>query len=381
MASLHKDPRGKSPFWYCAFYLPDGRRTLRSTKSRKHAEAIKICMGWEKAALSGREGTLTEAQIRRVCSDILENATGERPQFYTARGWLEEWLKDREGTAGGATMTRYRQVVRDFLEHLVERADLTVAAVSPADVRAFRDVLKKGGRTAATVNNVIKKVLNVPFAKAQRLGYIPLNPVAGVESLTKEKGVKRQPFDPAQISALLRASAGTDWEGLVYGGYFTGLRLGDLSGLRWESVDLDAALIRLQTAKTDTPVTVPIHPDFLEWLKKHRRGIGLASVFPKLAKCRINGAGGLSLQFRKLLDKAGIIPKATPRGGEAGRQRFDLSFHSLRHSFVTHLANAGIAPDIRKKLAGHAGDDIHLIYSHHDIDVLRGAVGAIPSIK
>lgn len=76
----------------------------------------------------------------------------------------------------------------------------------------------------------------------------------------------------------------------------------------------------------------------------------------------------------------GQTDRQPPRGGKAGRLRFNLSFHSLRHSFVTHLANAGIAPDIRKKLAGHAGDDVHPIYSHHDIDVLRGAVGAIPSI-
>jgi hypothetical protein len=43
MASLHKDPRGKSPFWYCAYTLPNGNRVLRSTKltDRKAAEAFR----------------------------------------------------------------------------------------------------------------------------------------------------------------------------------------------------------------------------------------------------------------------------------------------------------------------------------------------------
>src|SRR5438093_1082328 len=52
MASLHKDPRGKSPFFYCAFTLPDGRRTFRSTKLTDRKKAWEVCLQWEKAAAS-----------------------------------------------------------------------------------------------------------------------------------------------------------------------------------------------------------------------------------------------------------------------------------------------------------------------------------------
>ena len=48
MASIHKDPRGKSPFWYCAFYGADGRRMFRSTKATDRKMALKICFAWER---------------------------------------------------------------------------------------------------------------------------------------------------------------------------------------------------------------------------------------------------------------------------------------------------------------------------------------------
>ena len=71
MGSLHKDPRGRSPYWYCAFMLPDGRRTFRSTKKKDRKEAWDLCRAWEKAAESAGRGSLTEVQARKVLNEIL----------------------------------------------------------------------------------------------------------------------------------------------------------------------------------------------------------------------------------------------------------------------------------------------------------------------
>lgn len=380
MVSIHRDPRGKSPYWYCAFYLPDGRRAFKSTKEKKQAAALKICLGWEKAAVAGRSKTLTEAQIRNVLSDILENATGEPVQYYTTRSWLNEWISNRSSTASDTTMQRYRQVIRDFLEFLGDRADQTLAAVTPTQIREFRDQLKKGGRTDATVNNVVKKILNVPFAAALKLGYIPINPVAGVDGFKVRGGSNRHPFTNEQLVALVAAAKETEWKGVIFGGYYTGLRLSNLAQLKWGDVDFENRLIKVRTVKTDTPVVVPLHTNLERWLASRTRGIGQAPIFPDLCNCGIGGAGGLSAQFRKLLAKAGIVGKVTPKAGTEGRQRYSLSFHSLRHSFVTDLLNQGVAADIRKRLAGHASDDVHEIYSHHDVESLRVAVSSLPAL-
>jgi len=68
-------------------------------------------------------------------------------------------------------------------------------------------------------------------------------------------------------------------------------------------------------------------------------------------------------------------------GGKEGRAFNKLSFHSLRHTYVSQLANAGIAPDVRKLLAGHSDDRSHAVYTHTQLDTLRAAVGKLPSIK
>ena len=104
------------------------------------------------------------------------------------------------------------------------------------------------------------------------------------------------------------------------------------------------------------------------------------SVFPELAGKRISGASGLSAQFRQIVEKAGITGRVVTREGK-GRATNSKTFHALRHEFISALANAGVAPDIRQKLAGHADERVHAGYTHHEIKTLRGAVEKLPSLN
>ena len=85
MASIHKDPRGKSPFWYCAFYGADGRRMFRSTKETDRRKAFKICLAWEGAAAKARRKELTAAQARKVIAEMVAISSGETMSFQTVR--------------------------------------------------------------------------------------------------------------------------------------------------------------------------------------------------------------------------------------------------------------------------------------------------------
>ncbi len=380
MASIHKDSRGKSPFWYCAFYGADGRRMFRSTKCTDRKAALKICFGWEQASAQARRKELTAAQARRVIAEMVAISTGEPMSFHTARGWLNDWLANKTGAVSGRTLFRYQQVVRDFLTHLGPRAEASIASVSPGDIITFRNKLREEGRSVATCN-AIRSMLSVPFDVAHRLGFVPINPVSAVEPL-KDRSAKsggREPFT-AQESVRLVESAQGDWRGAVLLGATTGLRLGDLANLCWESIDLEAGLLRIETQKTGRVVVLPMHPDFATWLSGRPRGIGKAPVFPKLAGKRIAGGRGLSAQFRDIVEAAGINGRVVMRDGK-GRSTNSKTFHGLRHSFISRLANAGVAPEIRQKLAGHSDAKTHGIYTHHEIETLRGAIAKLPSLK
>ena len=73
-------------------------------------------------------------------------------------------------------------------------------------------------------------------------------------------------------------------------------------------------------------------------------------------------------------------PRASRDGEGAGRTTASLSFHSLRHTFISALANAGVASDLRQRLSGHSDDKTHQGYTHHDDAIMRAAIGSLPAV-
>ena len=196
----------------------------------------------------------------------------------------------------------------------------------------------------------------------------------------ENKGTGKAVFTPEQIKALLSKAKG-DWKGVILFGYFTGLRLSDITELRWKSVGLETGVLRLIAKKTGKTVTIPLLPELVAWMALQPRGIGQCPVFPSLAG-KSSGTNGLSARFVGIMEAAGIVPKVTRAkvAGGKGRSQNDLSFHSLRHSFNSALANAGVSQEMRQKLTGHASASMNDRYTHHEIQNLREAMGKLPGI-
>ena len=62
------------------------------------------------------------------------------------------------------------------------------------------------------------------------------------------------------------------------------------------------------------------------------------------------------------------------------RQLSRRSFHALRHSFNSAMANAGVSQEVRMKLTGHKTESVNRGYTHHELEPLRAAVQKIPSL-
>jgi integrase len=69
------------------------------------------------------------------------------------------------------------------------------------------------------------------------------------------------------------------------------------------------------------------------------------------------------------------------RGEGVSRSVSGLSFHSLRHSFNTVLANSGVPQELRMKLTGHSSAEMNAVYSHHELATIRGALEHLPRLK
>ncbi len=334
-------------------------------------------MAWEQAARQAQSHALTATQARKVLSEMVSYSTGEALTTYTLKGWIEEWLKNKVGSASTTTMERYQQVTRDFLDIMRGKANGPLATVTTGDIILFRDALRNGGRAVSTVNTTTKKILSAPFEQARRLGYIPVNPVAGVDNL-KEGGKTRisirEAFTRTEVGRLVEESQG-EWRGLILLAATTGLRLGDAVSIKWANFQED--FIKLETIKKHVDVSIPIHADFASFLKNEQQGIGNAPVFPTLSKKQISH---LSRDFRKLMETSQVACKVVKATGGAGRARYSKSFHCFRHYFISTLANAGVSKEIRQQLVAHSDDAVHKFYTHLERDTFRDAVQKIPSL-
>jgi integrase len=104
----------------------------------------------------------------------------------------------------------------------------------------------------------------------------------------------------------------------------------------------------------------------------------MTTGYMSLGEVKIGGRSGLSKQFAELMAKAGIDQRQIQ--SSKNRMFSQLSFHSLRHSFASALANLGISADVRMKLTGHKSVDVHQRYTHMQLEPLKAAIGALPRL-
>jgi len=388
MASITKDAHQppKSPFWIACYngVGTDGkvRRLKRSTKTTDRKLAQRLADEWEALEKLAGEKRLTESHCRKVIAQMYERTTGEPLHFHTAREYLNEWVESKRNETELRSFLKYQQVANEFLSHIGVRADRVLRDITPADIRSWRDALKRKGLSAPTVNQAVK-TLRMPFKAAHEAGYIEINPTKNAVRPLRDqaRNGEKDVFTPEQIGELIKVTPSEDWKGAILCGYYTGLRLRDVADLEWSAVDLDRRTITVTTRKTLRTVTVPIHPQFRAWLEKQTRGIGKAPVFPTLAGKSGGGKSGLSMAFKRIMEHAKIKGRLLREANGAGRSQSSLSFHSLRHSFNSAMANAGVASEVRQKLTGHSSAKMNAQYTHHELEELRAAVSVIPRIS
>jgi integrase len=383
MASIHKDPRGKSPFWYCAFYLPDGRRTMRSTGTRKRRKAQEICNEYERTAREAREGRLTEARARDTISTIYHIAHQEQLPQSTTKDFVASWLRGKEVTLAESSMAEYQTAARELLAHLGDKATKHMDTITLRDLTSFRDSLTERV-SGATVNKVVK-ILRGAWTRAMRDGLIRDNVFSRVD-LVKESASKRRAFTMDELQRIL-AACDAEWRGMVLCGVYLGQRLGDLAALTWRNVDLEQKEVRLIAQKTGREMKIPLHPVLQDYFLSLSAADDLdAPVFPRAAATAAIRVGTLSNQFADILAAAGLQKARTHqkaedgKGRDAERKASRLSFHCLRHTATSLLKNAGVSDVVAREIIGHDSPEISRVYTHIEKPALKDAMDKLPDV-
>ena len=223
------------------------------------------------------------------------------------------------------------------------------------------------------------------FRSARREGFLFQDPAEGVRAVKSSATSDRRPFTIDELRAVLEV-ADDEWKSLIKFGLYTGQRLADIAALTWTQVDLSRNEIRLTTRKTSKKLVIPFATSLSEHLLSLPAGDKPRSPVHPRAYEIIHAQGGrvgtLSRQFSELLAAAGLRqPRShNSRGtGRAGkRQVFELSFHSLRHTAVSLLKDAGIPDAVVMALVGHESAAISQRYTHVGRDALQRAADSLP---
>jgi len=194
-------------------------------------------------------------------------------------------------------------------------------------------------------------VLKHMFKKGVEWGLVKTNPTVGIKRFP-EADPRTRYLDEDELERLLsvcKEQKRQPWLlPLVTLAVHTGMRQGELLGLRWSNVDLDRGLITLQQHKTLKNKYIPINEaarESLIWLDKHRYG---DHVFMYHWQKPI-GKDNVQKAIDRVCSKAGID---------------DFTFHGTRHTFGSHLVMAGVDLVTVSKLMGHSKINMTMRYAH-----------------
>jgi len=376
MASVFKRPDSK--YWHAGWRSVDGTFHLRSTKHEDRSKALGIALEWERVDRKVARGEMVETQVRQVINDILEKVGEPAIDVPSIRAWFGEWIKDKEANKTENTTERYRKVVDDFLAHLEERADRPLTVLTPRHVQTFMAKRQKQKVSATTVNLDVK-IIRSALNRARKQGLIQTNPAEAVD-LPEQQSVERGTFTTAEVKMLLTQATGTEWETVIMFAYFTGARLGDCVKIEWDHVNLMDGTLKFLETKNKKWITVPLHTDLQEHLSKLATSDKPQKyVTPHMSSLGPGGRHGLSEGFKRIVTKAGLDLQTVQ--GTGIRKISKRTFHALRHSFTSALANAGVSPELRMKLTGHKSAEIHRGYTHLEMDTLKDAMKKMPGLN
>ena len=170
---------------------------------------------------------------------------------------------------------------------------------------------------------------------------------------------------------------------VYYFGMYTGQRLKDCVLLKWENVDLARGRLWVKQFKTGKEVTIPIAPELREVLIEAQGWRTNQYVCPKTAQRynQVNAAGKntgnnlVNIDVLRVIKWIGLDPSVKVPGRD--KKMTVYGFHSLRHSFASYCAEAGVPKAVLLSILGTESDIADKYYTHVGDEAQQKAIGAI----
>ncbi len=166
--------------------------------------------------------------------------------------------------------------------------------------------------------------------------------------LARKKQKLPNVLNRSEIKSIIEKTENLQHKLIIIFLYYAGLRLNEVRNIKWENIDFDRKTIQLKIAKGEHQRTIFLHKKIIENLNKFK--VPRENLIFESNRGRKYSEETIQKIVKQSARKAGIKKRVTP--------------HTLRHSFATHLLEAGC--DIRniQKLLGHSNIQTTQVYTH-----------------
>ena len=365
--------RKGGPVFYAKLKLPDGAQPQR-----------RLGKVWDRRSRPP-EGYLTrgmaEARLQAILAgdDALVNVT---PSHVTFKAACDERLRyvEHDRQRKPSTVNDYRNVINHDLVPFFGAA-APVEAITTARVDAFKDHLLGRGLSHRTAQKVLVILYGV-MDRAKRKGWVTSNPCENAEKVTVRRSDDFNVLNVEQVHAVARAAVSDQLRAMFLTAAFTGLRMGELLGLRWRHVDFANRILHVQrnyvegvddTPKSHRRRSLPLSDQAvvaLDGLSRREHFTGPDDLVFGDQVGEHGNDDDVRDAFYAALETAGL--------GRLREKTDPITFHDLRHTFGTQCAASNI--DLRRVQAwmGHADLQttqryLHYVPQHDDAARLSAA--------
>lgn len=407
MATLYKRP--ESPYYWMRFNH-QGKRYCESTEQTTDGKARKVM----EARIKEVKGSGSHYDLFRRFMSLLESLPAKEQvkfrQEYALKlvesfgvtmeidkAW-EAWLRNpKKRNPAEKTVASYKGAWDRVVEWLKKNYPDTryLHQITESMTEEYLADLHSGATKSATYNRHLV-FLRGMFSTLKVSAGLMLNPWENFPKMELDQDSKRN-LTPNELSTVCTSATGV-LRYMFAIGLYTGLRLGDVVMLRWKDIDFEEKVINVipqKTRRRKKRVQIPLHPAVEAVLGDMERGTGY--LFPEEVEAYRKDPSEITRRIQKFFGdcriqthKKGtgfvVVPdparlgktKKVPTGKRAV---VEVGFHSLRHSFVSLCAAAGVPQVAIQSLVGHGSPEMTRLYMHSDADQARRAIESLPTIE
>ena len=293
--------------------------------------------------------------------------------------WLDQWLNDIAGTIRPATLIRYRGTVENHIRPKL--GNKIISQVTPKDIQRLYDKLAQSGNlhTGAGLSGGtiygIHGMLHEALQAAQQTHLIASNPTEQV-TVPKFTYGSKQILTEEQLDVFMKVIAEDEiWYDFFYTELTTGLRRGEICGLKWEDFDEVAGTLKVcrtvyrkegggliagdtKTYAGTRKIVLPAST--VQVLHERKKSALTEWIFPNPLRPEQPANPDTAYSHLKSLLKRAGLPS--------------IRFHDLRHTFATHALASGVDVKTLSGILGHTRAAFTLdTYTHTTGDMQKRA--------